>query len=484
MDTDAAPPVDEQVVIVGCGPVGAGLAIALCDHGFRVTVAERHRTMYHLPRAIMLAEDVRRSFRHHGLEPHIDPMVTPMYGAEFVDKDRTHLLGFELPEGSLGALGLPNSSMFHQPDLDFMLRTVAKERGADLRLGATVTGIDQRDGEVAVTLDDGSTLTAGWVVGCDGAQSSVRSLVGIGTEDLGFDQDWLVVDIDGWRGAEKKLARVAQQICDPARPATFVPGHAHHLRWEFQLQPGEKAEELERPERVWELVKPWLDPADGSLIRAVVYRFHAMVADRMREGRVFLAGDAAHQMPPFLGQGLNSGFRDVLNLAWKLRLVVDGLAGDALLDTYDAERLPHARGVVEHAADVGRLIDSLAGRVDHEVDESSGYGGGRPFPFLESGAVVGESALVGRPLRQVRPGGAFTDDLLDPGFNVVADGAIDAVPAPLAGVVDRVVTVPEDLLGGHAALIVRPDHIVAAAADDAASLETVASQLAAVAALI
>ena len=483
MGSDAVSGIDERVVIVGCGPVGAGLAILLCDHGFDVTVIERHRTMYHLPRAIMLAEDVRRSFRHHGLEPHIEPMVTPMYGAEFVDSERNHLFGFEVPEGTLGALGLPASSMFHQPDLDFLLRTVATERGADLRLGVSVTGVTQTDDDVTVSLDDGSAVTAGWVVGCDGAQSSVRSLCGIDTEDLGFDQDWLVVDIDGWRGAERKLRRVAQQICDPDRPATFVPGHAHHLRWEFQLQPGETAADLEQPDKVWELVSPWLDPADGSLIRAVVYRFHAMVADRMREGRVFLAGDSAHQMPPFLGQGLNSGFRDAINLAWKLRMVVDGVAGDALLDTYDTERLPHARGVVEHAADVGRLIDSLAGRVDHDVDESSGYGGGRPFPFLEAGALVGDAGVVGRPFRQLQSEGAFSDDLLDAGFNVVSAGAIGDVPAALATVVDRVVTVPEELMGGHAALVVRPDQIVAAVADEPADLDAVAAELATATAL-
>ena len=483
MGTDTAAEIDEHVVVVGCGPVGAGLAILLRDHGLAVTVIARHRAMYHLPRAIMLGEDVRRSFRHHGLEAHIGPMVTPMYGAEFVDTDRNRLLGFDLPEGTLGSLGFPTSSMFHQPDLDFMLRTVARERGAELRLGASVTGLSQTDDDVTVALDDGSSIRAGWVVGCDGAQSSVRSLAGIGTEDLGFDQDWLVVDIDGWRGAEKKLARVAQQICDPVRPATFVPGHAHHLRWEFQLQDGETAEQLEQPDTVWELVSPWLHPSEGSLIRAVVYRFHAMVADRMRDRRVFLAGDSAHQMPPFLGQGLNSGFRDALNLAWKLRLVVDEGAGDPLLDTYGTERLPHARGVVEHAADVGRLIDSLAGRVDHEVDESSGYGGGRAFPHIEQGAVVGDSPLVGHPFRQLRPDRGFTDDLLDSGFNVVSAGAISQVPASLTSVVDRVVTVPEELLGGHAAAVVRPDQIVAAVADDATALDSAADALAATMAL-
>ncbi len=474
---------DGRVIIVGCGPVGAAAAIVLRDHGFEVTVVERHRTMYHLPRAIMLGEDVRRSLRWHGLEAHLQPILTPMNGAEFVDADGNHLLGFELPDGAVGSLGFPTSNMFHQPELDSLLRTVARERGAEIELGVSVTGVVQTDHEVTVELDTGSTLHAGWLLACDGAQSTVRGLVGIDTIDLGFDQDWLVVDIDGWRGAERKLRRVAQQICDPARPATFVPGHAHHLRWEFQAQEGETAEELEAPDKVWELVAPWLDPSEGSLVRATVYRFHAMVAERMRAGRVFLVGDAAHQMPPFLGQGLNTGFRDVLNLGWKLSLAVDGIAGDALLDTYGTERLPHARGVVEHAADVGRLIDSLAGRVAHDVDASSGYGGGRPFPHLEDGALVPGSSLAGRPFRQRVEDGAFTDDLLRPGFNLVTTGTVTAVPDVLASVVDAPVVVPAELLDGDVVAIVRPDQIVAGAAADEAELPGLAARVAEAAAL-
>lgn len=467
-----------DVVIIGCGPVGAALALFLRAQGFEVVVVERHRTMYHLPRAVMLGDDTRRAFQHLHLEEHLEPLTTAMYGAEFVDADHRRLFGMDGREGELGPLGHPRSSMFHQPDIDQLLRTVGRERGVSIRLGATVTRLEQDDDEVSVRLDDGSTIRAQWAIGCDGATSAVREFCGIGTVDLGFDQEWLVVDIDAWNGFEARLPRIAQQICDPDRPATFVPGHAHHLRWEFQLQPGETALAMEDPAKVWELVAPWMGPSDGSLIRAVVYRFHAMVAESMRQGRVFLAGDSAHQMPPFLGQGLNTGFRDAANLAWKLAMVRSGVARDGLLDTYGTERLPHARGVVEHAADVGRLIDQLAGRASHAVDESSGYGGGRPFPHLEAGAVVGEHRSVGRPFLQARTEGGFTDDVLGPGCNLAVAGEGWVVPSPLASVISRPVAVDPELLAGAGAVVVRPDFIVAAAADTQHELDSVGDELA------
>ena len=174
-----------------------------------------------------------------------------------------------------------------------------------------------------------------------------------------------------------------------------------------------------RPERLWELLDGWMTPDDADIIRAVVYRFHATVAERMRVGRIFLAGDAAHQMPPFLGQGLCSGVRDGANLAWKLDLVERGLAGDALLDTYSAERLPHSAGVVAHAVDTGRLIDQLAGRESHGVDLDAAYGGGRPFPHLEHGLLWGEHPMVGRQMLQPRLDGVLLDDIVGQRFGVV-----------------------------------------------------------------
>ncbi len=271
------------------------------------------------------------------------------------------------------------------------------------------------------------------------------------------------------------LSPFVQQICDPARPVTYVVGHGDYRRWEFQLQEGETGDQMVPDSRVWELLEPWLTTDDAELVRAVVYRFHATVADSMRAARVFLAGDAAHQMPPFLGQGLCSGIRDAANLAWKLRLVDDGIAEDVLLDTYGTERLPHAAGVVAHAVDTGRLIDELSGRTPANTSLDAAYGGGRPFPILEHGIRVGGHGAVGRQLPQPTIGGRPLDDLLGTGFAVITDSESLVDEARSAwGDLASVVVVPVGTMpialppGG--AVIVRPDRYVAAVAHDAAEL--------------
>jgi len=469
-----------DVAIVGCGPVGATLAIALRHRGLDVVVLEKQPDIYHLPRAISMDDEIRRMFQVWGMRDLIDPLVTPLCGAEFVDTTGERLIGFDLPPGVVTPNGYPPMSIHYQPELDTMLRAAAADRGADIRLSTPVASVadtgDGGEGGVCVETEAGDVVEARWAVACDGAGSPTRTRRGIGVTDLGFDQDWVVIDIR-IDGDESTLRGPAQQICDPARPGTFVPGHERWRRWEFQAQPGETAEELTAPAKVWELVAPWVSPDQGTLVRAVLYRFHAMVADRMRDGNLFLAGDCAHQMPPFLGQGLNSGQRDAVNLAWKMGLVHGGVAGDGLLDTYGVERLPHARGVVEHAADVGRLIDQLAGRVSHGVDEASGYGGERPFPKLTGGALHGDDEMVGTLVPQIVADGVYSDDELGDGFVVlVADDAL-TTPARWATLGAAVMSVGPERTGGHGLVIVRPDRCVAAVASTQAEAEAATTAL-------
>jgi 3-(3-hydroxy-phenyl)propionate hydroxylase len=233
---------------------------------------------------------------------------------------------------------------------------------------------------------------------------------------------------------------------------------------------------------VWELLEPWLTPDDADLVRAVVYRFHATVADSMRSGRIVLAGDAAHQMPPFLGQGLCSGIRDAANLAWKLRLVDEGLAADTLLDTYGEERLPHAAGVVAHAVDTGRLIDELSGRAPAATGLDAAYGGSRPFPILRHGVLYGDHPAVGRQLPQPKVDGRRLDELLGRDFAIVIeDQAVLAEVGSRWDGLATVVEVPAGILpmtlppGG--AVIVRPDRYVAAVAHDATELAAASADL-------
>jgi 3-(3-hydroxy-phenyl)propionate hydroxylase len=474
---------DVDIIVVGGGPVGVTMALLLARHGFAVRVLERATEIYDLPRAIVMDDEIQRVFQNAGLTDGLAAITTPLRGAEFVRTDGERIIGTELSDDTTWPLGHHPNVTYYQPELEAFLRSSAVDAGVDLRLGVEVEAIRQDGDRVSVTEAGGSTHSARWLVAADGASSATRKQLGIAFVDQGYDQDWLVLDVR-LRRPVPTLPRFVQQICDPDRPTTFVVGHADYRRWEFQLQPGERRDEMIEPDRVWELLRPWLTSDDAELIRAVVYRFHATVAERMRDGRVFLAGDAAHQMPPFLGQGLCSGVRDAANLAWKLQLVERGLARDEVLDTYGDERLPHSAGVVAHAVDIGKLIDQLSGRVEHGTGIDSAYGGGRPFPRLEHGLLVGGHAAVGRQVHQPEIDSTRLDDLIGDGFGIIVDAAtgsgVHDVVARWDGLA-RVVVVPEgsipNALPPGGAVIVRPDRYVAAVAHDADELATISTDL-------
>jgi 3-(3-hydroxy-phenyl)propionate hydroxylase len=471
-------PVD--VIVVGGGPVGVTTALLLAQRDFAVRVFERASEVYDLPRAIVMDDEIQRVFHDAGLGAELDAITTPLLGAEFVRPDGEQIIGVELPLDASWPLGLHPSVMYYQPELEAFLRAAAVRNGVDLVLGVGVTSIEQDADGVTVLTDEGAARSR-WLVAADGAASPIRKQLGISFVDQGFDQDWLVLDVR-LRHPVPTLPRFVQQVCDPARPTTYVVGHGDYRRWEFQLQPGETREEMVEPARVWELLQPWLTTDDADLVRAVVYRFHATVADSMRSGRIFLAGDAAHQMPPFLGQGLCSGIRDAANLAWKLRLVDDGLASDALLDTYGEERLPHAAGVVAHAVDTGRLIDELSGRAPATTGLDAAYGGSRPFPILRHGMLHGDHLAVGRQLPQPTVDGCRLDERLGRDFAILVDdpSMLDEVGSRWTGLA-AVVEVPRATLpmtlppGG--AVIVRPDRYVAAVAHDATELAVASTAL-------
>ena len=259
--------------------------------------------------------------------------------------------------------GFPQANMFHQPDLEeLMLARVKAHPLIDLRRGAEVYGMDDARGPLgpapvrvhARIAGDTQTFTGQVVLGCDGANSIIRELAGITMDDLGFTERWLVIDIraetglDTWDGVE--------QICDPARAATFMQVTGDRYRWEFRLRDGEDEAGLITPAALGRLLQPWTgrsDLAGLEIIRTATYTFRARLASRFQAGRVFLLGDAAHLTPPFIGQGLAAGLRDADNLAWKLAYVLTGRAGEDLLASYDTERRPHARALVQKAVRVG-----------------------------------------------------------------------------------------------------------------------------------
>ena len=457
---------DADVLIVGCGPVGAMAALRCRQHGLSVIVVDSSTEIYPLPRAIGLDAEGQRLFHTAGIGDELASCSTSMGGAEFLNADGERVVGYDLPDGFVTPLGHPPFVSFEQPQLEAALRSGAEAAGAELRLGVEATGLAPTPERVELLTSDG-LLHARWLIGADGARSWVRSALAIRLEDQGFDQPWLVVDT--WNvDPDLHLPRMAQQHCDPARVVTMVPGHDRRRRWEFQLDEDEDRDEMLRPERIAELLSPWGSPDQLRIDRAAVYRFHGLVAERFRAGPVFLAGDSAHQMPPFQGQGMNSGLRDADNLAWKLAMVHSGAAGDPLLDTYGAERKPHAEAIVEHSCDTGRLIDAIAAGVD--VSTEAGYGGGRGFPHLEHGFLVDGHSAVGKPMPQPLVGDTRLDELMGDGFAPVGEHRL-TVPDELAWLDPQVVTVPPTVLPpglideGRVA-IVRPDRYVAAVTTD------------------
>jgi 3-(3-hydroxy-phenyl)propionate hydroxylase len=479
-----APVREVDVAIVGFGPVGA-VAANLCGaHGLGALAIDREEDVYDLPRAAVIDDETQRILHAAEVLDAVLPHTAPQVGAEFVDAAGQRIMGVEIPPGLCTPNGYPPLLGIHQPDLERAVRgRLAHHPDVEVWLGHEVDRIEQAPGHVEVTARarDGTRrrVRAQWLLGCDGARSFVRGACGIAWESLGYDHEWLVVDVDLAR-SDVVLPPFVQQICGPARPVTFVPLPGRLRRWEFQLQPGETSDEMTDPARVRSLLAPWLAPADATIRRAAVYRFHATIAAAFRHGRVFLAGDAAHQMPPFLGQGMCSGIRDVGNLVWKLAAVAHGPWPTGMLDTYEAERRPLALATVAHAADVGRLIDALAdqargGPPPSEALRESGYGGGRALPPLDGGLLVEGGPWAGTSFPQdviaTSAGPRRFDDYVGRRWAVVGTrdprAAMSEASARIFDVLGTtMLAIPEPsgatgaVLSAHEWAVVRPDRLI------------------------
>jgi 3-(3-hydroxy-phenyl)propionate hydroxylase len=349
-----------DVAIVGFGPTGAIAAGLLGKKGIRTFVCDKSPDVYDKPRAIALDHEISRVFQHMGIGKLIKPFLEPFSDSVFYGVD-----GQVIKQMSTVAAPYPLSHtpsvVFSQPPVEKILRDYASSHASvTVALGWTLMDLVQDADLATLSLksEDGHTshIKAKYVIGCDGASSSVRSLVGIALEDLGFDEPWLVVDVMVNAHGLAKLPKTSVQYCNPARPSTYVIGPGHHRRWEISINEGEDPKEVATPEGTWKLLAPWLTQQDGVLWRQASYRFHALVASQWRKGRVFVAGDAAHQQPPFLGQGMCQGVRDAVNLCWRLEAVLKNEASDTLLDSYGLERKAHVIDLTTRIKGIGQII--------------------------------------------------------------------------------------------------------------------------------
>ena len=430
---------DVDVLVAGLGPVGAVAAHLLGAAGVRTLVVERDSEPYPLPRAIAFDGEILRILEGLALPGGLPAMNAHQHvriaGAS----------GRPLAEVAFedAANGMPGLAFFLQPELERALRAgLASQPTVELALGAELEGFEQDAGGVTAAVRDVATgerraVRASYLLACDGARSPVRRALGIGFSGSTFEQRWLVVDL----ACRQPLAHLPYYtaVCDPARPFVNMPNPGGH-RFEWMLHPGEDEAELTEPARVRALLAPHLDPDAVEVLRAVVYTFHARMAARWRDGRVLLAGDAAHAMPPFAGQGLGSGIRDAANVAWKLAAVLDGRAGDALLDSYERERRPHVEAMIRLNALLGAIFQSTDPRVAAARDAVLRgvmatplgawvrRGGPRPSPALPRRARTRIGARGGAPvvrarIRTLDGRVGRLDDLVGGRFALLAAGA-------------------------------------------------------------
>ena len=295
-------------------------------------------------------------------------------GMQFVDLDGNMLLDWPRPQ-DVTPLGWNASYRFHQPDLERLLRkSLESHETSDIRNGVKVVGIAQTPDGVVLTAEDADgsppeEFAARYVVGCDGAGSTVRRSIGQGMEDLGFREKWLVVDVILKREVEG-LGDHTVQFCDNVTPMTYCRGPGNRRRWEMRAPLDAEDDTLTEPDYVWSLLSRWITPDDADLERSAVYVFGSAIAEKWRSGRLLIAGDAAHLTPPFMGQGMCAGIRDAVNLAWKLDHALR--TDDKVLDSYQSERRPHVRAYVEMAIKLGSLINSLdrEGAITHASENS------------------------------------------------------------------------------------------------------------------
>lgn len=487
----------QSVVIVGAGPTGVTAATLLAQYGVATTVLDRWNGVYPQPRAVHLDDEVYRILSRLGIGESFAAISRPALGLRLIDP-RMRVLTEFLRDPNQRRNGYPAANMFDQPELEGLLRdNLARYPEITLRGDVEVTDIaDTGDGKTRVTFKDRGNgaeqiIDTDYLLGCDGANSLVRNRIGSAMQDLNFEQRWLVIDVASpeelqqWDGVH--------QLCDSRRAGTFMRIRGNRYRWEFRLLDGEKAEDFNTMKTLGPLIAPWtehVDQASLEIIRVAEYTFRAKLADHWRRGNVFILGDAAHLTPPFVGQGLCAGLRDAMNLSWKLAGVVRGRFDPSVLDSYEQERKPHARSMIQLALMVGRAMtsggrvgDLLRGIVVPRMHLLPGLRKkvlDSETPVLSRSALVqGSGPLPGRLCPNPRTeDGRLLDEVLGTGFAVITTqepSDSDRAEAQRRGAVVYLAGSGSELAswlrtGRATAAILRPDHTVMAAGDDLSRL--------------
>ncbi len=509
-----------DVVQVGYGPVSKSLAIMLSRLGYQVGVFERFPEIYPLPRAVCIDHEIYRALHANGFGRQIEACTSPAPLYRWFNADWKELLCIDWTTESIS--GGQETNFIHQPSVERALDEVVRgTSNVSLQTGWEAIDVKQTKDHVELTVRDTQTkatkiVKSRYLVGMDGANSFVRGVIGSGQQDLGFEADWLVIDLTLKDGVTVESLGIPAcgQYCNPVRPTTIVPGGMEGgrvcRRWEFMRLPHETKAEMETTEKVWELLGAWIKPDQADLVRHTVYTFRSLVADKWRDGRVMIAGDAAHVMPPFMGQGMCAGMRDAWNLTWKLDMLLKGLIGDGLLDTYQQERAPHVSDVIRASIFLGQIIcipDPAEAAKRDELFLSGGAPPPAPFPILTDGLLDRDAAgkprgLAGQlaPHANVRSaqGEGRYDQVIGVGFALILAPGVEAAAisssnrefladigakiVPLGAKPGEVVDVQGKFTNHLAeanvkAILVRPDFYIFGDAADARSVNALVDRL-------
>ena len=373
-----------DIGIIGYGPVGATLSGLLSSLGLSVVVIEKNKGVSPTARAINTDSEQLRAFNFLNIAPKIIANSRKVKKVHFTDSEFNPYSTIDIPKED--NLGWPPALLFYQPELETIIRdNNLKYKNLKIFENTKAVNIENtKPIRVDIRNDKkDSKIYCEYLIGCDGANSFVRKYIDAKLIDFGFDQDWIVIDAHTTKQIDISKDE-AKQICDPNRLKTYVPGRRNHKRFEFKLLRGETKKNFTK-KKVWELLSPWINRNNSKIERAVVYKFHACIADKWRDKNIFIAGDAAHQMPPFLGAGMGTGIRDIFNLAWKVYLVIKGEASEKLLETYQLEREPHANWTIQQAKLIGEMMEQFSYREKGEKYVPSNTGYGEVFPHLING---------------------------------------------------------------------------------------------------
>src|SRR6266496_5157187 len=426
-----------SVVIVGAGPTGLTAGNLLGMVGIDTLILERNASLSDYPKAISIDDEGLRICQAIGLSDAVSKSVLLDIHAHYVSAGR--LFARVAPTNRRN--GYPLISTFNQPEFEAtLLQGLQRFQCVNIRFQSTVESYEQTDSKVIVTIRTPSgtlqTIMCSYLLACDGGRSTVRRILNIPMKGTTFAQQWLVVDVI----ANEEAAPIAMFFCNPERPTVTVPTPHKGRRWEFMLMPGEKEQELLQEKNIAALIQQAGGSPQSTIIRKTIYTFHATLAERLSKGRVFLLGDAAHMMPPFGGQGLNSGLRDAHNLSWKLSMVLQGLATPQLLNTYHQERYRHVAQMIRLSSFLGSIVMSTAQPVAFcrdiilhalntvpAVRKFLAEAGLKPQPRYKTGFLLSDGsnkAITGALLPQpevttLQGQRVLLDEMLGPGFTVL-----------------------------------------------------------------